>query len=252
MLIIEETADIETPSGLMRCHIWRPQTGNLKFPAIAFFSEIFQVSGPIRRTAADFAGQGYIVGCPEVYHEVLPAGTALSYTPEGTAEGNKLKSDKELVATDADAKAIISFLKNHPYSTGRVGALGICYGGGLAFRSAFIEDVLATCTIYGTDLHKRSLGKGNDDTLDRAKEIKGALCCIWGRQDPHVNREGRRMIYEALSDAEINFEWIEFNGVHAFMRDESSYGRYDPELAQLSLGIAFAFYKRNLGGNMVM
>ena len=60
------------------------------------------------------------------------------------------------------------------------------------------------------------------------------------------------MIYEALSDADVNFEWIELNGVHAFMRDESSYGRYDPELAQLALGIAFAFYRRNLGGNVMI
>ncbi len=252
MLIVEEFSDVDTGSGKMRIHIWRPKSEDFKFPALAFFSEIFQVSGPIRRTAADFAGQGYIVGCPEVYHETLAAGTALPYTPEGTAEGNKLKTEKDLSATDDDAKALISFLKLHPFSTGRVGSLGICYGGGLAFRCGMLPDVKATCTIYGTDLHKKSLGKGNDDTLDRSKEIKGALCCIWGRQDPHVPREGRRMIYEALSDASVNFEWIELNGVHAFMRDESSYGRYDPELAQLSLGIAFAFYRRNLGGNVMI
>jgi hypothetical protein len=42
----------------------------------------------------------------------------------------------------------------------------------------------------------------------------------------------------------------EFNGVHAFMRDESSFGRYDPELATLTLQVIFAFFRRHLGGNL--
>jgi dienelactone hydrolase len=84
------------------------------------------------------------------------------------------------------------------------------------------------------------------------KRLK-VLFAVFGDDRIHMLiREGRRMIYEALSDADVNFEWIELNGVHAFMRDESSYGRYDPELAQFALGIAFAFYRRNLGGNVMI
>jgi len=129
--------------------------------------------------------------------------------------------------------------------------MGICYGGGLAFRAALLPGVSATATVYGTDVHKRSLGKGGDDSLDRCRDIRGAMCLVFGRQDPHVPREGRRVIYDALADAEVQFEWHEFNGVHAFMRDESSYGRYNPELASLTLAVLFAFFRRNLGGNVM-
>jgi carboxymethylenebutenolidase len=249
--LVEEHADIETPSGPMRLHVWRPNVPGLRFPCVVLYSEIFQVSGPIRRTCADLAGQGFLVAAPEVYHESLPAGTALAYDPEGTARGNALKVEKEVAAYDADAAAAVAWLAGHPLGTGRVGAMGICLGGGLAFRAALHPLVKATATVYGTDLHKRSLGKGmNDDSLARAAEVKGAMCMIWGRQDPHVPREGRRVIYDAISDAGITFEWHEFNGVHAFMRDESSFGRYDPELATLSQTVIFAFFRRYLGGNL--
>jgi carboxymethylenebutenolidase len=52
---------------------------------------------------------------------------------------------------------------------------------------------------------------------------------IWGKQDPHVPTAGRQKIYQQLIDKNLDFEWHEVNGQHAFMRDEGE--RYDPELA---------------------
>jgi len=57
-----------------------------------------------------------------------------------------------------------------------------------------------------------------DDSLDCIPEIKGELLMIWGRQDPHIPPEGRRVLYEALAAAGITFTWHEFNGqprIHA-------------------------------------
>ena len=106
--------------------------------------------------------------------------------------------------------------------------------------------VLAGVCFYATDIHKRSLGKGmNDNSLDRMKEIKGELLMIWGKQDPHIPREGRQLIHNSMIDAGINFTWHEFNGQHAFMRDEGP--RYDPELARISYGMALDFFRRKLG-----
>ena len=58
---------------------------------------------------------------------------------------------------------------------------------------------------------------------------------IWGRQDPHVPREGRAVVYNALADAGTNFTWHEFNGQHAFLRDEGP--RYDSALAMQSYAL---------------
>ena len=51
----------------------------------------------------------------------------------------------------------------------------------------------------------------NDDSLDRVGEIRGELLMIWGRQDPHVPREGRERIHAALEDAGTRFSWLEVN-----------------------------------------
>jgi hypothetical protein len=75
--------------------------------------------------------------------------------------------------------------------------MGICIGGHLAFRAAMNSDVAGTACFYATDIHKGSLGKGmKDDSLLRAKDIKGELLMIWGRQDPHIPLEGDRSAAE--------------------------------------------------------
>ena len=71
----------------------------------------------------------------------------------------------------------------------------------------------------------------NDNTLDLIPGLKAEMLMIWGRQDPHISGEGRRLIYDAMTAADASFTWHEFNGEHAFMRDEGH--RYDPALAHI-------------------
>jgi carboxymethylenebutenolidase len=241
----DETHEIPTPTGPMRTAIFRPAAAG-RYPGIVFYSEIFQITGPIRRTAALLAGQGFVVAVPEIYHELEPAGTVLPYDTAGAERGNAHKTTKELSSYDSDARAALDFLKTDPACTGRLGVMGMCIGGHLAFRAAMNPDVLAAACFYATDMHKRSLGKGmNDDTLDRMGELPGEMLMIWGRQDPHVPREGRRIIYDAMNDAEVQMQWHEFNAAHAFLRDEGP--RYDPAMAQLSYALVFELFKRRLG-----
>jgi carboxymethylenebutenolidase len=240
-----EHIDLPTPTGPMRTHLFRP-TAPGRYPGILLYSEIFQVTGPIRRTAALLAGHGHIVAVPEIYHEFEPAGTVLAYDQAGADRGNALKTTKELAAYDADARAVLEFLRGLPNCTGKLGALGICIGGHLAFRAAMNPGVLATVCFYATDLHKRGLGKGmKDDSLARAAEIKGELMMIYGRQDPHVPAEGRAHVYATLASVGTQLTWHEFNGAHAFLRDEGY--RYDPELALHCQQLALGLFRRKLG-----
>ena len=105
MVIVQEFVDLETPSGAMRTHILRPATdpseqarrgpqGEGRYPGVLFYSEIFQVTEPIRRQAAQLAGHGYVVAVPEIYHEYEPLGTVLKYDQEGSDRGNALKTTK--------------------------------------------------------------------------------------------------------------------------------------------------------------
>jgi len=240
-----ETADISTPYGPMRTYLFRPAAEG-RYPGILLYSEIFQVTGPIRRTAALIAANGFLVAVPEIYHELEPAGTVLAYDEAGAETGNRHKTTKELASYDADSRAALDYLKAHPNCTGKLGVMGICIGGHLAFRAGMNADVFATTCFYATDIHKRGLGKGmNDNSQDRAGEIQGELLMIWGRQDPHVPREGRQLIYNILSDANVHFQWHEFNAAHAFIRDEGP--RYDPAMAQISYAMTLELFKRRLG-----
>ncbi len=236
--------DIETPNGPMRTYIFRPAAEG-KYPGVVFFSEIFQVTGPIRRSAAMIAGQGYIVAVPEVYHELEPAGSVLAYDQQGADKGNADKFEKELSSYDSDARAVLDHLASRGDCNGRLGAVGICLGGHLAFRAAMNPDVLATACFYATDIHSGTLGKGkHDDSLERAAGISGELLHIWGRQDPHVPLEGRNRIRARLEELGTRFQWLEVNGAHAFLRDEGY--RYDPALAHQCYGLLFDLLHRQL------
>jgi carboxymethylenebutenolidase len=240
-----ESADLPTPTGPMRTAVFRPAAPG-RYPGLLLYSEIFQITAPISRTAALLAGHGFVVAVPEIYHEFEPAGTVLAYDQAGADRGNALKTAKELAAYDADARAVLAFLRSHPACTGRIGAIGICIGGHLAFRAAMNPEVAAAVCFYATDIHKRSLARGmNDNSLDRIPEIKGELLMIWGRQDPHVPLEGRRKIQAALDAAGTHYTWHEFNGAHAFLRDEGH--RYDPELALTCYRLAIDLFHRKLG-----
>ncbi len=223
----DETADIPVATtGPMRLHLFRPAVPG-RFPGVVFFSEIYQVTDPIRRLAAMVAGQGYIVAVPEVYHEYEPLGTVLRYDMPGTDRGNALKTTKPIAAFDADAAAALAFLRQHEASTGRLATLGVCLGGHLAYRAALNPMVSAAACFYATDIHTGTLGSGaGDDSLARMDELTAEAMFVWGRQDPHVPFAGRQTIRERLEAMGARYEWHEVNAAHAFLRDEGP--RYDP------------------------
>jgi carboxymethylenebutenolidase len=245
MIIISgESFDLATPSGPMRTHIVRPAAPG-KYPGIVFFSEIFQVTDPIRRSAAQLAGQGYVVAIPEVYHEYEEPGTALAYDQAGSDRGNFLKTHKPLKAYDDDAKAVVEYLLSRSDATGKVGAIGICMGGHLAFRAAMNPEVSGTVCFYATDIHAGTLGEGkHDDSLARAADINGELFMAWGRQDPHVPAAGRLLLLTRLTELNTRLNWHEVNGAHAFLRDEGP--RYDPAHAHALMGLVYDFFHRRL------
>jgi carboxymethylenebutenolidase len=239
-----ESADLPTPTGPMRTYVFRPVAGG-RYPGLVLYSEIFQVTGPIRRMAAMLASHGFLVAVPEIFHELEPAGTVLVYDEAGAARGNRHKITKALSSYDADARAALDYLVSSPHCTGKLGVVGICIGGHLAFRAAMQPEVLAAACFYATDIHKRSLGQGmHDDSLDRIGRITGELLMIWGRQDPHIPRDGRALIYNVLSDAGTRFQWHEFNAAHAFMRDEGA--RYDPAAARICYDLVLELFHRRL------
>ena len=244
MLIQSHVVDLPTATGVMRTYIHRPAHSN-KVPAILFYSEIFQQTGPIERSAKFMAGQGYAVLVPEVFHELNPIGTVLGYDDAGRDKGNADKAAKDAQGYDTDNRAMIEYLNKQSWYNGKLGAMGYCIGGHLAFRAALQPEVKATACFYATDLHGNNIpNKPNQHSMDRLADIKGELMIIWGKQDNHIPTAGRALVYQKLTEANLSFTWHEFNGQHAFMRDEGE--RYDPQLQLMGYQLAIQMFGRTL------
>lgn len=238
--------DLDTPTGVMRTHVHRPE-GDGSYPVILFYSEIFQQTGPIERAARLMASHGYAVLVPEVFHELNQIGTVLDYDDAGREKGNADKENKDVQSYDSDNAAMIEFANNQNWCNGQIGAMGFCIGGHLAFRAALQPEVKGTACFYATDLHIQKIpNKPGQHSMERLNDIKGELLMIWGKQDNHVPQTGRSKIYQQLSETDIPFTWHEFNAEHAFMRDEGDGGRYDGQTAQLGYQLALNLFSRTL------
>ncbi len=114
-----EFSDISTPTGPMRTYIFRPAAAG-KYPGILLFSEIFQVTAPIRRTAALLAGHGFVVAVPEVFHEARTDRVRHSVRPDGSGSWQCAQNDQRTLSYDSDARAVLQFLQQHPSCTGKL------------------------------------------------------------------------------------------------------------------------------------
>jgi carboxymethylenebutenolidase len=244
MLTQSHIVDLSTPTGTMRTYVHRPAAEG-RYPAILFYSEIFQQTSPIERAAKLMAGHGYAVLVPEVFHELNPIGTVLGYDDAGREKGNADKAAKPVENYDSDNRVLVDYLNQQSWCTGEIGAMGFCIGGHLAFRAALQPAIKATACFYATDLHNNNIpNQPGQHSMERCGEIKGELMMIWGKQDTHIPAAGRAEVYRKLSETGFTVTWHEFNGQHAFMRDEDE--RYDAQLAMTGYQLALQLFGRTL------
>lgn len=146
----------------------------------------------------------------------------------------------------------------------------MCLGGHLAYRCALDPRVVSAICYFATDIHSRTLGKGkNDDSLARAKDIKGELVMIFGKMDTHVPPEGRDLIRKTLHEAGVTFSFYEpawaqreyirstcnlpvvlIHFQDAFIRDELSKGRYDAALSGICFEMLKELFNRTLRSDL--
>ena len=244
MRIEQHTIGLTVDDSLMRVHVARP-VGQELCPGLLFYSDIYQLGGPILRLANRLAGYGFVVAAPEIFHRVEPVGAVIEPDAIGRLRGNDAARRTEIAAYDADAEAVLQWLSaDQGVDAQRLGALGFCLGGHLAFRAAFRSEVKATACLYPTGLQNGKLGRGLADSLQRVAEIQGALFTLFGTEDPHVPGEDRERILAALQH--VRHETLLFEANHTFMRDDG--WRWDPELADQAWMALTTFLKRELCG----
>jgi carboxymethylenebutenolidase len=243
MIITTGYQNITGRGGLIRTFVAEPKSAG-SFPGILCYSDIFQLTGPMLRVCTRLSGYGFIVAAPEIYGRIEPPGVAISFDDAGRDRGMADAGKMAVAEFDEDARSVLDWISRHPkVATGKLGAMGFCIGGHLAFRAALQPDVLATVCFYGTGIHNGKLGKDADaGSLGRSKEIRGELLMVFGANDPHVPSEGREIVDRGLRAAGVNYRMSLYPAEHAFMRDEGP--RFDPAVTDGAFAEMIALYRK--------
>jgi carboxymethylenebutenolidase len=139
---------IPTESGEMPARLWLPASGT--GPGVVLCQEIFGLSPYILSRAEDLAALGYVVLAPEFFWRL--GVSAVEEGDGGLERGIALANELDWPLTVRDGAAAVRWLRGRDEVAGRVGLLGFCFGGGLAFNIAAKEPVEALVSYYGSAL----------------------------------------------------------------------------------------------------
>lgn len=241
-----ETEDLPRDGGVMRTFIARPDDDR-PYPALAFYSDIFQMTESTQRMAIRFASYGFVVAAPEIYWRFEPPGTAIAFDDPGRDRGMDDARRTRVRDFDEDIAVLIDVLsRDGRVVPGAIGAVGFCLGGHLAFRAAFVPAVKATACFYPTGLHDGELAQDADaGSLALASRIRGNLLIVFGTADPHTDAAGRNVVATGLAAANIRHRISTYDAAHAFMRDVGP--RWDPQITDIAFAEAIALLRAEFG-----
>ena len=243
MIVHTEYTDISTSGSAMRTFLAAPKAEG-QYPGIWCYSDIFQLTPPMLRACVRLAGYGFVAAASEIYCRIEPPGTVIPFDDAGRNRGLQDAAKTPVAHFDADCRAGLDWLSKHPkVAREKIGVVGFCIGGHLAFRAAFQPDVRAAVCYYGTGIHDGKLGQDADaGSLARTTEIRGELLMIFGTKDPHVPEAGRATIERALRNSGVRYNTRLYAAEHAFARDEGP--RFDPEVTDLAFAEMIRLFRR--------
>jgi carboxymethylenebutenolidase len=222
--------DIAYPGadGEMKGYLVRPAGRDGKLPAVMVIHENRGLNEHIRDVARRLALEGFMVLAPDF---LTPSGG----TPADEEKARQMISALDPAKTTANSVATVTYLRGRPDGTGKVGAVGFCWGGGLANRTAVnAPDLAAGVAYYGMQ----------PDATDVAK-IHAALLLHYAGLDERTNA-GIPAFQEALEKNGKDFQIYIYEGAnHAFNNDTSA-ARYDKKAAELAWGRTVAFLNKHL------
>ena len=146
------TLTIQTADGKMDAYVATPPSGS--GPALVVIQEIFGVNKVMRDLTDGFAAQGFVAICPDLFWRIEPGIDITDESPAEWARAFELFKGFDVEAGVADLAETIAAIRHHPASTGKVGAVGYCLGGKLAFLTATRTDIDAAVGYYGVGLNE--------------------------------------------------------------------------------------------------
>jgi carboxymethylenebutenolidase len=162
--------------GAFKAYVSTPPSGSGSGPGLVLLQEIFGVNATMREQADAWAEEGYLVVVPDLFWRIRP-GIELDYSPEGWQQAFDCFKAFDVDKGIEDTQATIDELRRHPALKGKIGAVGYCLGGKLAFLTGTRTDVDASVCYYGV---------GIEGHLDELAGIKGPMVMHFAELDPYA------------------------------------------------------------------
>ena len=224
-----ETVDVPSPSGYgsLKAYVAKPANATGKLPSVLVIHENRGLNPHIEDITRRLALDGYLAFAPDA---LAPLG---GY-PGDEDKARALFATLDQTKTRQDMIASARALMARADSTGRVGVVGFCYGGGVAHMLATELPELAAAVPY----------YGNVPPADDAVKVKTPLLIHFAGMDDRINKAWPP--YEAaLKAAGAPFTAFTYSGTqHGFNNDTTP--RYDAAAATLSWDRTMAFFKERL------
>jgi len=226
-----EYVTYESPKGggKIKGLLGRPKAGDAKYPAVLVIHENRGLNPYIEDVARRLAVAGFLALAPDAL-------SPLGGYPGDDDKGRELQAKRNGEEMTEDFIAGAEYLKVHPNSTGKVGAVGFCYGGGIVNTLAvrIPKTISAGVPFYGRQPRPEDVAK-----------IEAPLLIHYAGLDTRVN-EGWPAFEKALKASGKTYEAFTYPDVnHGFHNDTTP--RYDKKAAELAWERTIAFFKKNLG-----
>ena len=201
--------------------------GSEKLAAVIVIHENRGLVPHIEDVARRVALEGFLAVAPDAL-------SPLGGTPENVDEARSKMGELDSEATVKNYVAAVKYLKTHPQSTGKVGCLGFCWGGGVTNQVAVhAPDLTAAVPFYG-----------RQPAPEDVPEIKASLLIHYAGLDERINA-GIPDFEAALKAASVEYKIYMYEGAaHAFFNDTGS--RYHKEASDLAWERTIAFLKEKL------
>jgi carboxymethylenebutenolidase len=165
-------------------------------PGLVLFQEIFGVNEHIRTVAEQYALDGFVVLAPDVFWRGERR-VDLGYEGEDRQRGIQLMGQMKAPELEADIGAAVSALRARTEAKGRkVGAIGYCMGGRLAYLAAAAAGVDAAVAYYGGGIHNQ---------LDKAASIKCPVLFHYAEHDDNIPMSAVDKVRGAMEGKKAEF-----------------------------------------------
>ncbi len=214
-------------SGDVKGYLAMPK-GVAKAPAIVVTHENRGLNPHIMDVTRRLATEGFVALGVDYMSQ-------LGGTPPNDDEAAQQFAKMDAAKAVGDGVAAVAYLKSHPNSTGKVGTVGFCWGGGMSNQIAVNSPDLAAGVVY----------YGIQPQAAEAAKIKAKMMIHYAGNDERINQRMDEW-EKALKAAKVDVQqFVYAEKQHGFNNDTSA-ARYDEPAAKLAWGRTIEFFKKNL------